>query len=178
MAIVEFPNVKVDIKQKGYDNPLYLDIVLSQEKSLLEKAMAFALVCGVENSKKFVGATFDEYILGAENHAPKIALIKNLEWEGLDVLIQQFAAPGWVYGVGGKGNRLEAQNYILKTKQEIIQYIRESHANYNQYTIQISRKALNSLFFIPSPKFTQGIWGFTYTIDDLGKMVDFKLSQE
>ncbi len=179
MAIIEFPKVTVDIKQSGYDNPRYFEIVLgSGEHSVLTKAVALALVRGVENTRKFVGATIDEYLLGAEDHAPDIVQFKHLEWEGLTVFIQKLATRGWVYGVTEKKSRLQGSKYILQTPQEMINHLRGNNPNYNRYTILTNKNAVQSLFFVPSQKFTQEVWGFTYVINDLEQMVEFKIPEE
>ncbi len=180
MAIWEFPKVKADIKHSGLDNPRYLDIVVGGEKSALANALAYALAHGVENVHKFVGATIDEYLLGAENMVPAILNLEDSEWEALNVFVRQFAAQGWVYGVTLSEKILfGAGKYaILQTPQEMEKHIQGKSKNYDRHTVETNHGRINKLFFVPSPKFTREIWGFNYTNNDLvEKIVKFELPE-
>lgn len=180
MTIIEFPKVKVEIPELpnyGYHNPRFFDLIFGEERSLLGGALALTLAAGVQNAKKLIGATLDEYILAAiEFRSREIESIEHLEWQALNVLVEKLASNGWVYGVIPRESPFRGK-YIFQTPGEMREYVQGTSKNYDRYCLKTNKKALEVLFFVPSRAFTQQIWGFDYTLDCLGKREQFKSTQ-
>ena len=180
MTIIEFPKVKVDIPEipnYGYHNPQFFDIVFSEERALLSGALALTLAAGLQNAKKLLGATIDEYILAAvQFRSPELGQLEGLEWQALQVFVQQFASREWVYGIIPRGSLFRGK-YVLQTPQEIVDYFQADGRKYDKYNLK-KNQAVNTLFFVPSRRFTQHIFGFDYAINGLEKRAEFKAERD
>ncbi|MEK6863545.1 MAG: hypothetical protein AABW53_02510 [Nanoarchaeota archaeon] len=173
MRVIEFPDVKIDSKQSGGPNPDYFNLILgSEEQTVLSRATANTLIYGMENEKKFLGATIDAYLQGVQTIAPEVAEIENLWWEALNIFVQKFVAEDWTHVMVLRKNSRTIKHYFTG-REHVMQYLQGGNNFYNRQTIARNREEINTnVFFFPSPKFTQEIWGFDYKPEELERIVE------
>lgn len=177
MRVIKFPDVKVCFKQSRYSNPEYLNLVLGTgEHTPLSSAAAIALISGVENEKEFLGATIDAYLQGIETLAPEVTENKNRWWEALNTFVQEFVAEDWAHVMVLRKNSRSIKHYFTG-REHVMQYLQSGNNFYNRQTVKRSQEDIDAnVFFFPSPKFTQKIWGFDYRPEQLERIVELPVS--
>lgn len=177
MRVIRFPDVKVYFKQSGHGNPDYFSWVLGAgERNALSMAAATALIAGVENEKEFLGATIDAYLQGIETLAPEVTENKNRWWEALNTFVQEFVAEDWAHVMVLRKNSRAIKHHFTD-KEHVMQYLQGGNAFYNHQTVKRSQEDIDAnVFFFPSPKFTQKIWGFDYGPEQLERIVELPVS--
>ncbi len=164
MIIKEFPNVHVDIKHRGHQNPFYagaLDLLGAGEISLL---LLRTLPAGVEKTGKFLGATIDLYANGARMITPETRFSNG---QLLTTLIEEFAERGLVYGIVLDNEKTPNKTErMLKNQMEMRDFLQEDFLRYNPQRVART-------IFVPTERFTGCTWGFSYKPEDLEIMVDY-----
>lgn len=173
MPLIQFPDVKVEIKGPGSRNPFFvgaLGVPLGGASEPLARAFAQA----IEGTGLFYGATIDVIGNGIRGrdawaHFDDIRL--------MDELISEFADPrnGLVYAVaidnnaeGGaplEKNKPYKAEKVLTTKKEMLDFWGSFDDAVGRYA-RVDRTA-----FVPSPRFTKQVFGFDYEPNQLERLI-------
>ena len=156
--IKEFPKIRVDIKESGSRDPGYID-KLGIPRNNISETLAYALASEIEKTNHFVGATIDFYaksVWGYDESEDKFLFRDQcLYW-----LIEYFAKKEWVYGVVINHKKISRIPTILKTALEMKEFFRKEDYWHD------SKKVIGTIF-VPSEKYTNRVWGFSYKLKDL-----------
>jgi hypothetical protein len=164
MAIKEFPDIQVELKQMGSKNPFYVG-ALGVPVAGPSVPLAYALAAGIENTQKFLGATIDVYADGARQASQEGRQVSDDEF--LRTLVGEFAEDGWVYGIVLDGNQPNKTERILKTREEMQDFLQGDGFGYDPQ--KVARTV-----FVPTERYTSHTWGFDYKPEGLEKMIDLQ----
>jgi len=164
MIIKEFLDIQVELKHKVSENSFYVG-ALGVPVAGPSVPLAYALAAGIENTQKFLGATIDVYADGARQISQEKRQVSNDEY--LRTLIREFAEYGWVYGVVLDENQPNIAERLLKTREEIQDFLQDDGSEYD------SQKIARTIF-VPTEKYTNHTWGFDYKPKGLERMVDIQ----
>ena len=164
MTMKEFPDIQVELKRMGSKNPFYvgaLGVPVAGPSVLL----AYALATGIENTRKFLGATIDVYANGARQVSQKEGQFCDNEFLG--TLIGEFTKGSWVYGVVLDEKQPNKVERLLKTREEMQEFLKIDGFGYD------SQKVARTVF-VPTERYTKHTWGFDYNPEGLERMVDLQ----
>ncbi|MBU0470927.1 MAG: hypothetical protein KKA62_04865 [Nanoarchaeota archaeon] len=188
---VEFPEVNVDFEKKQKDLLDYFKIleITSGGLAKTSKHLVRVLTIGTENYYRFLGTTVYGYIAGLE----ELVNGKFLTWptadEGkerlkrcqleqiyLNTMVFELAKKGLIYGVvlGEEIPQIKEDEEEVLEKSVFIKnraVLKDNEEMVDYFGPGFPREKVNQVIFIPNPTFTEKVWGFSYQLENLEKII-------
>ena len=166
MAYKEFPGVLVTLSDNVMltsQNPFYVSS-LGVPVLGVSVPLAHCIADAVEKPKQFLGVSLDVYAAGVRKTSERYARIS--ESDVLYEVVTEFARRKWLYGI------------ILSRKiPNKVERIASDHKQIFEFVVGqkvYDEERMQRLIFVPTERFTQHIWKFSYDPKNLEKIIDHK----
>ncbi|MCX6710368.1 MAG: hypothetical protein NTV63_05470 [Candidatus Woesearchaeota archaeon] len=174
MEIKEFPNVKVEKMKSGLNSE---SLIRELSFSTNESTYALYAICElIENKGRFIGTNAESYaesirdsnLLSMDSAPYKMESSIYTSEEFLDSIINEFSPRSLAYAVIEREGRLNEVESIIKEPAALREFLRNGYSDY-------APKRVERAIIVPSEKLTDLVWGFTYNIKDLERMVSYRV---